>query len=255
MAERKRPITKQKKTAAVSDESASKKSLNLSSIATPSLMLFAATTGSGKTFFMKYVLRGLLKENRFDYAVIICPTACENNDASWYGYVDDKYLINDDIDDALVTRVVTNIITEQKKFIKAGDPKQCVLIIDDIFGCIKLTAPILTRLATSGRHVNITTFLACHRFTADLPLLIRDGAAYVFVFASMTGDIPMQSMRHLYSQVSSRFANWQEFQKFCVENTYNYGVVVINRKSTKKEDAIFLAKAPKNLTKFRIESG
>ena len=192
-----------------------------------------------------------MRAKRFDWGVIISPTSFKGNTNSWSGYIDDKYLFNGVLTKTELTDLIESVMGKQEEFTAADTPKQCFIVLDDIYGSYRLDLPIFVKLAAAGRQFNITTFMAVHEFTDELPMIIRENAGYIYIFKSMITDTNVRSIYDMY--LSTSFPDWRALKQFLTKNCENFGVVCINNQSPTTKGTIYCMRAPTGQGRFKIQ--
>jgi DNA helicase HerA-like ATPase len=145
----------------------------------PSSFLFLGKTNSGKTYLMKKILA----KNRklFDRVIVFCPIM--NND---YNFLDKKYVLKD-------KEKLNDIIDKQYELKETNKHKPLLIILDDFIGSIDIRRDeLFSKLATNGRHCNISTFYIS-QFLTRIPPVIRDNINYFIVLS-----VSHQSLDTLY---------------------------------------------------------
>lgn len=133
----------------------------------PSATLFLGKTGSGKTFLMKKILNK--NKKKFNRIIAFCPIL--NDD---YDFLDKKFVIRD-------KEKLNDIIDRQYELKKNNMHKPLLIILDDFIGTIDLRHDdIFSKLATNGRHCNITVFYIS-QFLTKIPPVIRDNLGYLCI--------------------------------------------------------------------------
>lgn len=168
------------------------------------MMTLAAPRGSGKSFFVKQLLKSELID-RFDHIVIMCPSLDFNDDYDDFRGLDKFRFISN-----VTSEIIEDLWNRQakckamirrkrrdKKKKNANDPQfsefesedpdiiECphvLLILDDIIdsGVVKFRG-IVDKVAERGRHVSISLILNSQRISA-ISRSIRLNADYFIIF-------------------------------------------------------------------------
>lgn len=130
-------------------------------LAPPFNILISGMTGCGKTHFVLDLLEKEFR-NKFDYIIIICPTFLYNKTYNRKFIHADHDIIPLVIDDRLNDAL--DILIDKYKDSK----EQTLIIIDDCANLYdaKLKATALTKLAFSGRHFNLSTWVITQKYNA-----------------------------------------------------------------------------------------
>jgi hypothetical protein len=135
----------------------------------PSSSLFLGKTMCGKTTLMKNILYKY--RSNFSRVFVYCPIY--NND---YEFMDQKYVLRD-------IEVLKKIIFKQYDLKKENKQQSILIILDDWIGsCDVRYDTIFHKLATCGRHCDITTFYIS-QFLNKIPPVIRDNFNYIFILS------------------------------------------------------------------------
>lgn len=210
--------------------------VTLDDLATPSFMLFIAKKYSGKTYAMKYIVRRMFEQQRFDYACVISPTAIDGNSNSWGGVFPPGNILTGVDNRKKMEATIAGVIAHHRR---QFNKKRLLLILDDVSAIYnKTTQPAFVKLATEARHFGITCMMSYHRYN-DVCKMVRDNAEYTFIF----GGNDIWSAKVLFDQFTgSNFKSWQELRKFIDKNTANHGIVCFC--SYQAQNGIFLLRAP-----------
>jgi len=215
-------------------------------IETPSMCLFSAKRNSGKTHLMKHLIYVMAKSGRFNRVIIMSSTAFNGE---WNGIIPAKD-IHTELDVPLIERLLKSQSEHKEKMIKSKrvKPHSILLLVDDMMGISSMHDKILTRLACSGRHFNITVFIAC-QLLSKIPNVIRNNADSIFLL-NATND---KMSKMLFEDASpDGFERLKDFTTFLREHAKNYCVVRIN---LLKSGEVSLMKAPDTIPQFTIRAG
>ena len=140
---------------------------------TPSLFLYAASPGSGKTWMIRWLTYNLVKEGQVDYVFVVCPTS-DLNDS--YDFVNSSYRH---------TNVTRSLLQKLIRFQSSPGARRMLLILDDCIGSLNFNWPEVNQLFTTYRHLKCTIMLTT-QYIFRMPPLIRECAKYAFLFAQRT---------------------------------------------------------------------
>lgn len=177
---------------------------------TKSQNLIMGATGSGKTTFVKK----LLKKAKFHFGIVITTTPWEYNDLKT-AYVTSF----DEIETA--TKILFNCSKKLKKYV----------VIDNYVGVYKLASPV-EKLFTQGRHFGIATFLLT-QYAAKCPPVVRENARYIWVFRSC-----VKSYELIFNN-QNKFSKKRDFVEFMQKKT-GYTPVLINNADLELKDNIMV---------------
>lgn len=204
--------------------------MDFSSIKTPSLFLLIGSSMSGKSHALKWFILNLAR--RFNHGFVFSSTVFNGQ----YNYLPKDV----QFDKAMSLDFFNRLIEYQKEH----QNKQCFLIIDDLVGSQNFYDEIFQRLATTGRHYNITTFILAQGVKTLSPLL-RSNAHYVCLFKLSN----IKAIHDAFEEYSSGFNNRKDYQRYFESNTSNYQFIFIDRRND--NNAIVL-KAPADLPDFKL---
>ena len=125
----------------------------------PFNMLISGITNCGKTHYILDLLENEFR-NKFDYIIIFCPTYLENKTY-------DKAFIYKD-DDIIVIPVRDNLDLWLGNEIEEYKNTNTLFLIDDCANLkdTKIKSSQLTKLAISGRHYGISTWVIVQKYNA-----------------------------------------------------------------------------------------
>ena len=140
--------------------------------------------------------RGLIKDGRFDYGMVVSPTGAFNGD--WCRIPEQfRYAKFDEC-------IINNLMDLQKQLIQMG-PKNAFLILDDCVGSANFNSKLWDVLATTVRQYNITIIVTFQRFKKSPPV-IRQNSEYVFILKMIDDKLfDQSSKRHV--QIFSSLCN------------------------------------------------
>ena len=198
--------------------------------------LFIAKRNSGKTHLIKYLIYTFLEQKVFQWGVVFSAT---NFNTHQLDIVDKKYQYST-VDD----RVLEQIMTIQEKS-KVG----CFIIFDDVIGTVNFNSSVLKKLFTTGRHYNISIFLATQYLKSVTPL-VRQNTDYVFLF-----DIKnLITLRAFYDEWGSNFETFEEFKTYFRNSVNGYSCLIIDQKDSKirNNDIYSVFTAPADYPKYNL---
>jgi hypothetical protein len=186
-------------------------------ISLPSIHIFPASPGSGKSYLIKFLVYLLSKKKQIDYWVVFCGTAFNDS----YSFIPEGYVF---------TNYDENVLGNCLRFQSQSTKKPSLGIIFD--DCISFETDmrrgrIISKLFTEFRHYNCTVFVAT-QYMYRLPPVVRESAAYYWLFPQRTN----RSWGVIYEVVgSNNFENFNEFKKFVLTETSKerYTVVFCDR--------------------------
>ena len=218
-----------------------KKSTNPSIILkTPTLSLFCAKRNSGKSHLAAYLLYMMAKSNTFDYVLVISPT---DFTGFWAGKVGPENVQQDFTELWLLA-----LLEHQKQQVEKKKSKcRCLLILDDCLAAANFQSNIFTRLATAGRHYNLTVW-AMFQHMHKIPTVMRSNADYVFYLNNLSDKVCKAIFEEYQTE---KFSNWRDLQIWSKSAVEDHGVILID--NTGPDALINRIRAPSVLPSYRLK--
>lgn len=212
------------------------KHLNLT---VPSLCTFYASSGSGKTYYLKELLFHAMVRKDFKKIYIISPTAALPT-SGWSEIADPPFLMEE-----VCMEKIEKLILLNKAITEKGIHHPILIILDDILGSIQdFNNNIFTSIATRLRHYNVSIWITSQYFF-KLPCVLRSNAHMSFIFRQ-TSD---KNFKGIYDEIlCSHFNTQRECKKFIMDNTKEYGVICVDNNSNN----IQVSKARNKPYKYRV---
>lgn len=208
--------------------------------ATPGMFLCVARKFSGKTHLIKYILYNLIQEQRFDYGLVISPTAATG---AW-NIVPPEY-IHEKWSDDLIQR----LINKQRQFTREGKNVNCFLVLDDVLGSVNLKSDLFTQLATYGRQFNITIFLIVQKFTHAVPVVVRENSEYVLLLRQPNAAVLKNMYEEFGNDYSPNIKDWFELFRTQIKD---YRALVANMRAASGTE-YWTIKAPPNVPEYLFD--
>lgn len=204
----------------------------------PALIIINGTQGSGKSHFLKYLMReNSLGPTPFQFGIVFTNTAFEGS----FPYIPKKYIF-ENFDE----NVLKNLMNIQKNNVKKGIVKQAFVIYDD---CLdepqQFHNETMKKLSTQLRHYNITMIITT-QYAHILGPRYRANAIYSTFFNVGEGRRETEAIFNAYG---ARFKNFEEFKRFYYANTKDYKFVSYN----KDTDSYQTYKCPSEIPDFKIK--
>lgn len=151
---------------------------DIKSVADNSFMIFSAARKAGKTHLCSYIVNNL--GDRFAQAFVISTTSKLQNS---FAFVPPKNHFNPDVDgnfEEYIQRIIDFQIERKESRKTCG---QILLIMDDLFVSssfgIGRYSKTLSKIAATGRHVNIFTILITQRWASISPSIRSQATDYI----------------------------------------------------------------------------
>jgi hypothetical protein len=205
---------------------------------TPHLAAFIARRNSGKSHLMKYLLHALTKGQKFAWVLVVTPTAFTGE---WSEIVGEA-----NVREAWNETEIEKILNHQAACREKGKPNPGLLILDDCLGSVHFNSPICLRLASTGRHFDITCWLSFQHY-AKTPTFIRSNVDHLFILNPQNDKV----IRSLHDEFSPEgYPDWREWKKFVLAACKDYGVVSVGPDRIAR-----VIRAPAVLPIFKLATG
>lgn len=208
----------------------------------PAFYLICAKKYSGKSHLLKWLLYNFIKTKQFDYGIIISATAKVTGE---WNIIPNKYIF-EKYDESLIE----TIYEKQAQETKFRSGVRCFILMDDVLGTVQLKSPTITKLSTTGRHLNITTFLITQWLTA-VPSVVRSNAEYVICLRQPNQIV----LKAIWEQYGGMYGSFKEFSEYFKKKIQDYQAFVINQKtqSNSLEKVYSTIKAPEDIPKYFLK--
>jgi hypothetical protein len=199
-------------------------------IRTPNLTVFAARRNSGKTHMMTWLLYQM--KHLFDYILIINPTSFNGH----WGSICNNIIQEFDED------ILTKIMDKQAELLNKNKPVNRVLVVlDDCMSFAQFGSKVFERLASQGRHYNLTVWLSIQHYTR-MPKCVRNNTDYMIISGNQTCyKTIFEDFGGDYDRIKDFIAKVKEslvdYRMFCIDSLKNMHYTI---------------RAPDVLPKFRI---
>lgn len=211
---------------------------NKITIKTPSLSLFIARSNSGKSHLMKSILYTLAREDRFSWVLVFSTTKFNNE---WVSIVGDK-----NVTDQFDTVYLQDLLAKQGELILKGKAKPGLIILDDMVGTASWNADVITKIATTARHYNISCWISSQWYF-KLSTVLRSNVNYMYVLNSVSEKLA----RSIFEEFPcDRFRKWRDLQDYANKATIDFGCMMIDNSS--QNPVIHTIRAPAKLKKFQL---
>jgi hypothetical protein len=171
-------------------------------------MIISGWADSGKSHFLKYLMREINIIKPFDFGIVISNIAFEGS----FNFIPSKYVFED-----FNEEVIKNMVKIQKDNISKGITKRCFLILDDYIAEDEMKQPIMKKLAVMGRHYNITTILTS-QYVHLVPLKLWANSNYNLFFDIGEG---VRELKAIYESFGQRFKSYNDFKSFYYNSIKN----------------------------------
>lgn len=206
----------------------------------PFSMLIIGSTGSGKSYFLKYLILDLVKKKEINYIVVFTSTKHQG-----FEYIPSSFIHANYSD-----RKLRKILKQQKTEIEKGKQMKCLLVFDDILGSVNFNSKLFQKFITQFRHYNCSVAIST-QYIAKIPTIVRENANYSVIFQQHID----RSFKAIYESYFMRLGlEYPKFKKWLNERTENYSFVFVDNKEKSKDiSKIYkVLRAPSSLPDIRL---
>lgn len=201
------------------------------------LYLLLGKRNTGKTTWCRFINQHI-DASRTGIVVLI--TQNERLKENWSQHIPKLFIFQPEDANIMstISRCMNNAIKScENRGISSHDNRlKLTFILDDVGSESSVMNNIgLKKLASNGRHVNVTVFILA-QFLYQVPPKVRSQFEYIFMLASIS--------QKNNKTVNHEFAAHIEHNKFCrilQRSTENHGVLVINTTSSNADDSLYFA--------------
>lgn len=204
------------------------------------LSVFIAKRNSGKSYLMKHLLSTIIKKkSTINWVKVITPTKFNGE---WSNILGD-----DNVYDEFDNDLIDDILDRQKILKNRNIQNAGLLILDDCLGSANFHNSLFTKLASAGRHYNLTVWISFQHYY-KVPTVLRTNSDYLFVL----GNHPARVSKSLFEDFSTEGVNNVNDMEILLQNaTDDHGVLIVDNSSSKTK--MFSFKAPSKLKNLKIE--
>ena len=190
---------------------------------------------------MRHLLYTLARGQNFRWVTIISPTAFNGEWTSIVGV--DSVLPTFDED------YIIGLMDEQAALRDEGTNNQGLLILDDCLGAANFQSDVFTRLASAGRHYQISLWTSSQHYF-KLPPVLRTNADYMFVLGVQNEKVA----KALWEEFGGLgFETWKTLRAFAASATRDYGALCVD--NTNAKSPVNVVRAPAKQPLFKIRQG
>lgn len=202
-------------------------------------ILVVAKRRSGKSVLVRDLLRRL--RSRYYAAMVMSGTEISNH---FYSDFVPKTFIYYHLDEAALERLIQN----QRRMINKGQPKNVVVVLDDLgFDKKSFNRPVLRNLMMNGRHWRITLIM-CLQYMLDISPSVR---SQVDVFITLKENFFREKLYKTFFNFLPNLGTFNQIMDHCTEN---YGALILNNSSNSNDlqDILFWYRAQLPCKPFRL---
>jgi energy-coupling factor transporter ATP-binding protein EcfA2 len=201
------------------------------------LYLLLGKRNTGKTTWCRFINQHI-ESSRTGIVVLI--TQNERLKENWSHHIPKLFIFQPEDANIMstISKCMNNAIKScENRGISSHDNRlKLTFILDDVGSeSSVMNNNGLKKLASNGRHVNVTVFILA-QFLYQVPPKVRSQFEYIFMLASIS--------QKNNKTVNHEFAAHIEHSKFCrilQRSTENHGVLVINTTSSNADDSLYFA--------------
>ena len=207
----------------------------------PHLALFVARRNSGKSHLMAHLLHTLARGKKFNWVLVISPTAFTGAWAEIVG--------RDHVHSEFDAEMLEEIMEQQAELRDNNTDNPGLVILDDCLGAANFHSDTFTKLAASGRHYGITLWISFQSYFKS-PTVVRTNTDYLFILGTQNERV----VKALYDEFGGLgFESQAALRAYTASATANYGALCVDNLDQKAPTKII--RAPAKLPQFRIKQG
>jgi Poxvirus A32 protein len=212
---------------------------SLDDIHVPFRLIVTSKTNTGKSHYALWVLYWLC--DQLDQLCVMCPTL-DKRDFDFATVTSPEHIFREYDPETL-----ESLWNSQQSLIdKGARPPHICLLIDDCIFAMKKTDPVIGRIFTSGRHVNLSIIVISQKFRLLQPA-VRANADFI-VIGKIVNSLEKKALYDEYG-----IGEWKDFLALLRSSTQNFGMLVIDNVSTDEHAMLRRSRAPKHVPAFFIE--
>jgi hypothetical protein len=202
--------------------------------------LMLSSRKSGKSFMIHDLVYLLLQRKMVNYIYLFSATA--KKATAGYDWIDKRCILDPD----MIDEGVDFIMDLQEK----NDGKNKVLVIFDDIDLNRAYSDSIDRLATRGRHYNITTILSAQITNFAVSHAIKSNSQYIFIRTLTANSIK----KEVYSVFqNTEFEYPRDLYKFVKQNNRDYQFVMYLNDNRDPQDTIKVIKAQERKFKYQCD--
>lgn len=175
--------------------------------------------GSGKSYFIKYLVKCL--RNEFGCVIVFSNTANFTNDYDFLKEIELKHFIFGSLD---VEEKIKKIMEIQKKNRANNNPVNVLIIFDDIFGNVK-DNKIFKDLVSTFRHYRINIIFSS-QYISGTATYLREISNYIIIFNQRTQNALKLTFENYFADT---YENFNQFKADFVKKLQKYHFYFIDR--------------------------
>jgi hypothetical protein len=204
----------------------------------PTLSIFCARSNSGKSHLMKSILYTLARESKISWVYVLTSTSFNNE---WSDIVG-----SNNVTDQFDVDWIEDLMNKQGLLVKKDKAEPGLIIFDDMVGTANWNSEIMTKIAISARHYNISCWISTQWYF-KLSTTLRGNCNYMYILNNVSDKIA----KTLHEEIPSiKFNKARELQQYANLVTQNYGVLMYD--NTGGNPKVYAIRAPASIPKFKL---
>jgi hypothetical protein len=193
----------------------------------PFIVNIAGHCGSGKSYFISYMVRSLA--NSFNCICVFSNTALFTDDYAFLQALNKPELKTFVFSSLQAEETIKKIMAIQKKNRQSDCKRNVLIIFDDIFGSIK-DSKVFKDLVSTFRHYNISIVFSAQYITASASYL-REISNYIVIFHQRT----LNALKICYENYFiADYENFNSFKQDFAKKLQKFNFYFIDRITDKK---------------------
>jgi hypothetical protein len=141
---------------------------------------------------------------------------------------------------------IQSLLQKQGELINKGKAAPGLLILDDMVGTANWNCDVMTKIAISARHYNISCWISTQWYF-KLSTTLRGNCNYMFILNNVSDKLA----KALHEELPcAKFDKSKDLQKYANSVTVDYGVLMYD--NTAGNPQVFAIKAPAKIPKFKL---
>lgn len=191
-------------------------------------MTIAGFCGSGKSYFIKYLINSFMNNNstKFDFIAVFSNTGNFTQDYNFLKNINDlRFRIYNSVD---VDKNIGRIMKLQKTNRENNKKRSVLIIFDDIFASVK-DSKVFKDLVSTHRHYNIS-FAFSIQYISGAATYLREISQYIIIFEQRT----LPALKLTYENYFQEFESLKDFKQYFRDKLKKYHFFFIDRQKNNK---------------------
>jgi hypothetical protein len=141
---------------------------------------------------------------------------------------------------------IEDLMNKQGLLVKKDKAEPGLIIFDDMVGTANWNSEIMTKIAISARHYNVSCWISTQWYF-KLSTTLRGNCNYMYILNNVSDKIA----KALHEEIPSiKFDKAKELQQYANLVTQNYGVLMYD--NTGGNPKVYAIRAPASIPKFKL---